>query len=129
MFRVKRLLIIRGEEIKVVERTRSTACATPKLHSGCERHYRLIPIRRAIREERQRVRPALANLRGSVSCTQKTTNQSRAIEAAHVATYPVISMSGIRDPRSSWQAAGIACVRERLAREQPGALVDLPEAQ
>jgi hypothetical protein len=65
-FRIKRLFIVRGEEIKVVESTRSTACATPKLHSGCERHYRLIPIRRAIREERQRVRPALANLRGSV---------------------------------------------------------------
>jgi hypothetical protein len=102
MFRVKRLLIIRGEEIKVVERTRSTACATPKLHSGCERHYRLIPIRRAIREERQRVRPALANLRGSVSCTQKTTKQARAIEAAHLATYPFISMSGTRDV---WQVS------------------------
>src|SRR6266576_1558127 len=71
---------------KIVERTRSTACATPKLHSGCDRHYRLVPIRRAIREERQRVRHALANLRGSVSCTQKTTNQARAIEAAHLAT-------------------------------------------
>jgi hypothetical protein len=102
IFRVKRLLIIRGEEVKVVECTRSTARGTPKSYPGCERHHRLIPIRRAIREERQRVHPVLANRRGSVSCAQQTTNQARAIEAAHLATYPIISMSCIRDIWQVW---------------------------